>query len=76
MDTPRDEGETGTLKRRGSGVSINLQRAPSNRAQSRPNSMAMDSYGPPQQYGYNMMQPGFPILVNPPPIPTVKSPLF
>lgn len=68
--------DTDTLKRRGSGMSISLGRNNSVRGGNspavnrvRPTSMHMDF---PQQWPGAMHHPGhYPILVNPPPMPTV-----
>ena len=65
-------------QRRGSGVSLPLNASPAGRAP-RPRPM---SPSPMQEWGhwghttgYNVQQP-YPILVNPPPMPTVKFILF
>ena len=64
-----------TLKRRGSGVSIALSKSPS-RVGTRPNSLERTAVQEYQdwQTGYPPQPAGpYPILVNPPPMPTVKT---
>ena len=81
MDETRGENDPG-LKRRGSGISLSLNRTPSKSGGSRPNSLdrnglrdfqdwQQQQYGgyPPMQH---QPQGPYPILVNPPPMPTVS----
>ena len=78
IEDPRADPEA-TLKRRGSGISLSLNKQPS-RGGSRPQSLDRNGmrefHDWQQQYGgYPPMQaaPGpYPILVNPPPMPTVR----
>jgi hypothetical protein len=63
-----------TLKRRGSGVSIALSKSPS-RVGTRPNSLERTAVQEYQDWQTGYPQPAgpYPILVNPPPMPTVKT---
>ena len=67
-----ENGNEGTLKRRGSGVSIALSKTPS-KAEMRPNSLDRNALHEYQQWQAAYAQPPgpYPILVNPPPMPTV-----
>ena len=71
MEAHRGENDS-TLKRRGSGVSIALSKSPS-RVGTRPHFLDRNAVQDYQDWQATYAQPAgpYPILVNPPPMPTV-----